>query len=219
MNLMKIFLKWDYIETWKINPRWSKVLEGSLQPEMKIPCWRTDLSAAILIDNTANYSQSRLVNIPIVYHDQGSLKLFDGYSILIRQSSINKSTFGFWEMVKENIESNGSIFDNIPYNPKINVYASNNETKVYGYFDAISISEKRAYFKSPIYGIRFAWIHENCEFHIVQSGDWAQIKNDKLYVIFMDQPDGVWYTKDLRCIDCTVIENTDSIKPSFWNYD
>lgn len=206
------YFKWDYVETWKIIPPFEKM------GEVITPCWQIDYCDKIVIENPSSFSVNKLEQQPIIYLSENSPKPHYGYSVLINQYSINESVFQFWRMVKETKE-NGSLFDNIPYNPICNIHCCNNgNTKVIGYFDASSVSSKRVYFKKAIFDIKFADINEGCKEYWMEVNEFETIGPPSTpYII--DAADGkIIYTMQKECVDCSVISTTTE-KPDFWDYD
>jgi hypothetical protein len=212
------YLKWDYTETWKIEPKWRAWFKDDIHFE---PCWQIDYSNEIIIQNTALSSANVIKDKNIIYLDENSYKPFFGYSVEIRQYSINESVFNFLKMVEENNEENGGIFDNIPYNAISNIECCNNKNKkVFGYFDASSVDKIRTYFIAPIYGLTFKDKNEGCNF-ITTTVDYFrnEMNGEFVYVIDYDElVNVVRYTTQRRCVDCTIISTTNK-KPAFWNYE
>jgi Domain of unknown function (DUF4249) len=207
------FLRWDYIETIKFWQKWeSKDIPNAPYEE----CWQTKYSKNVVVEETSLFENNRIVKYPVIHFDEYDYEPHYGYSVLIRQHTINESVYKFWEMVKENTEDNGSIFANVPYSPVSNIRCnSNEEKKVYGYFDATCSSEKRFYIKAPVYDIPFADINDHCIATAVNYEVWQNLGN----AFIIDSTDNVVYTKQRECVDCTSYERAVRNKPDFWDYN
>lgn len=217
------YLKWDYEEVWQITPFWPTDYFDHEH------CWKTELSDKILIESTSSYVGNNLKKVTIHNINEGNYRLLEGYSILIKQYVINESEYQFWRMVKENIEDNGGVFDNVPYNPISNINCvSDPDKEAIGFFSAASISSKRNFFKSPMYDIEFPSYNEGCKSERMDYNYFEKniIDKSNYYIVFVDTlPDitggvsgDIVYTRQKRCVDCSVIENTEVIEPDFWNY-
>ena len=211
------YLKWDYIETWKVFPRnW---VEDLSIPH--IPCYNIAYNADINIDNTALYSSGK-INRDIIFIDENSYKPFYGYTILIKQYSMNESVYQFWRMLEENIENEGFLYDKVPYNTVSNIQCVNNDEKeVFGYFDASSIVEKRIYFISPEFGIKFPNEYDDKCRLTKMDIDLFELYYERItapiYIISTDMGEVV-FTGKRWCVDCSV-NSTTTEKPNYWIYD
>ncbi len=214
------YLKWDYEETWKIYPKWPSDTFGFE------PCWNIDYNDDVLIEKSSDFTSNKLTQYPVIHFTEKDYEPFVGYSALIYQYSINKSSFKFWKMVRESSLENGSIFDNVPYNPQSNIYSCDGEEeKVFGYFDAMSVDKKRIYFKSPVLGVEFTYYYDycDCELQIMSKPAFYESGHYGEAFIVWEDPGmcplmNVAYTYKQMCIDCSVFSTTDE-KPSFWEYD
>mgnify|MGYP000008085226 CR=1 FL=1 len=211
------YLKWDYEETWKIEPLWR-----SVEMEYK-PCWKKEYNNAVLLENTSEYTSNQLVGYPLTQYSNESYKFFDGYSILVTQYALNHSAYQFWKMVDESSKDNGSIFDNVPFNPQSNIFNSGDDaTRVFGYFDAAGVDQKRVYFETPLHGLNFKsyYSHFDCDLYMMRPSLYYNSgKVHKSWVLW-ENPliDTLAYTFDKECIDCSMFTTTTK-KPSFWAYD
>ena len=214
-----IFLKWDFEEVWEIEQKWNELIMGDGVWDYTIDttqytCWKYDYSYDIIIDNAFKYSTNKLVGKQITHLDKDNPKPFYGYSILIKQYSINESVYKFWEMMRENNIDNRNIFNNIPYNAKSNIVCCNKDLKVYGYFDASYISKQRVFFKSPVEGVDFRDFNSECKRHGAPMSFLEM--GPKIYILLMDAFE-VFYTKQEYCVNCSVVSTTKQ-RPEYWIY-
>ena len=91
----------------------------------------------------------------------GNEKLAVRYSILLRQYALDKSGYEFYEMMKKNTESLGTIFDAQPSEMKGNIRCTSDANEiVIGYISAAAIEEKRFFIsRSELKQWRF---YEDC---------------------------------------------------------
>ncbi len=207
------YLRWDYIETIQFWQKWESV-QAENAPYG--PCWQTKYCTNVLIEETKRYDKNELNQYPVIRLDEYDYQPQYRYHVLIRQQTINKSVYDFWEMVRENNEDMGNIFDKIPYSPLGNITCSSDpEKKVLGYFNAGSITTKNIYIKAPVFGINFANINDHCR--TINSPIGRQIEEKYVYIITSNES-GIFYTKKRECVDCAYYKNSTREKPDFWEY-
>ncbi len=205
------FLRWDYIETIKIWPRWEAInIEAPYAP-----CWQEKNSSKVITFDTKEVLSNSVKQFTVIHLSEYDYQPYYGYSVLIRQSSIDKKVYDFWQMVKDNSEENGSLFDNIPYSAIGNMECNTDEDKrVFGYFSASSVAKRRTYLKAPIFKIPFMDINEGC---IATSVLPSELNSWLLNNAYFLSP--YTYTLSRRCVDCEYYHNSIREKPDFWDYD
>lgn len=209
------YLKWEYEEIWQLTPYWNT------QYFDHDHCWITEQSNNILIFNTEDIDNNQLNDISILNINENNYRLYEGYSVLIRQYVIGESEYEFWRIMKQNIMDNGGIMDNVPYNPVGNISCTSNpEKKVLGFFSAASVSGKRTFFPNPMYEIEFPTFNERCKSTRVSLRYYNYLKEKQtLYVVHFDELlEEVVFTRQRYCVDCSVIENSKVVEPDYWNY-
>src|SRR5690606_15183217 len=109
-------------------------------------CWRTDHSTNILIGTSAKLGEDIIRGMPIAFQPNGSYQLSNRYSILVKQYAISREEFEYWEMLKKDNESVGSLFDAQPSQVTGNFTNIHNpEEPVLGFFKINSMTEKRIF--------------------------------------------------------------------------
>jgi Domain of unknown function (DUF4249) len=216
------YLKWDYIETSKLVPTYSVMNRPEMPPNR--PCYNIEKNSEIITDNTTLYSTNKISNKRIRSLSEDDTKPYFGYSIQIRQIALNEAVYQFWQMLEENTEENGDLFDNIPFNPISNITCVNDQsTKVFGYFNASRVAEKRISFDPPVFGIYFNNVYDNCVLRALGSDAFNKYLSghnlDSLDVYVYDQVgDTIMFLTKQSCIDCSV-NSTTIEKPDYWNFD
>lgn len=215
------FLKWDYVETWKLLPTYSVMSNPDIP---HVPCYNIIKSSSIITENTTQYLTNKIAKKEILFINENDYKPYFGYSILVRQTALNESVYQFWKMLEENTQSNGNIFDKIPYNAISNIHCrNNNNMKAFGYFNASKVSEKRLSFKPPVLGIKFQNYYDFCN-PIAYAPDefqtYIRIANiDSSDVFVYDIVEGkILFFLNRECVDCSK-SSTTTIKPAYWPYN
>lgn len=145
------YYRWDFDETWEIRAFYfsrymyvnGAVVERTPADEV-YNCWKYDHSKQITLASTASYAADVVRNAPVTFIPNGSERLSVRYSILLRQYALDKPAYEFFELMKKNTESLGTIFDAQPSELTGNIRCiSDPGEQVVGYITASSVEEKR----------------------------------------------------------------------------
>ena len=148
------FYRWDYVETWEINPIYRPQVEykaGTLTfPDISVPyptrCWGTAPSTTILLTNTTPLSQDVVADRVVRVLPPTSERLNTRYSMLVQQYALTRDEFAYWELLRKNTESIGSLFDAQPVQLTGNVHCLNAPAELaLGFVGAHSVVEKRLF--------------------------------------------------------------------------
>jgi hypothetical protein len=150
------YYKWDYDETWEIRSHYAATYEYTggttivYAPFLfNYRCWKYDGSKTINVGSSAHLSSDVISEAPIQLIPAGSEKLSVRYSILVRQQSLTREAYDYFQLMKKNTESIGSIFDPLPSELKGNIHCISNPGEgVIGYLTASSITRKRIFITS-----------------------------------------------------------------------
>ncbi|MEJ7680754.1 MAG: DUF4249 domain-containing protein [Segetibacter sp.] len=152
------YYKWTYEETWEIRSRWP-VMYGWVNGNVSATtldeinkmyyCWHSQNSSAIHLGSTAQLTDNIISMIPVVNIPPHGEQLDIRYSILVKQVAFDKPTYDFYQIMKKNTETTGSIFAPLPIDLSTNIHCvSNTSEKVIGYmFVSTEESQKNFYFK------------------------------------------------------------------------
>lgn len=134
------FYRWDFTPTWiYIAP-----LAFSSRPGYK--CWTSNRNYLASYTLQADYVGGYRKNLFFLEVD-GNERIFEDFSVLIRQFSMTEDLYYFWQEMQEQAGSEG-LFDNPPYNLKTNIWAVDKNEKVSGYFGVVGEKATRWYFKA-----------------------------------------------------------------------
>jgi hypothetical protein len=136
--------------------------------------------------------------------------------------ALTKEGFDYWQNLRRNTETLGSLFDAQPSQLTSNIRAVNNpEDLAFGFFSAYSVEEKRIFIgRAELPPWRRRTGYEFCETKGLAIQDFPPgYFNDKqIYVIeeirdFFGNVAG-YITAEQFCLDCRL--NGTNKKPSFW---
>ena len=226
------YYRWQYEETWEFTSAYGTYLDfqnSKIQTRLEdiYHCWRSEHSTEIILGNTLRLSQNIVSEQPIVSLSARSPKLNRKYSILVKQFAQTSEEYQYWETLKKNTESIGTLFDPLPTQLNGNIQCISNVTEaVIGYIGAYSVTEKRIFVSFD--ELPTTWLpstgYESCQpLDTVENNakDLVETLSGGAYIPVGEvrqspgsmTPTGYTYsTKD--CVDCRV--RGTNIRPSFW---
>jgi hypothetical protein len=165
------YYRWTFEETWKFrvpNPMKYEYVKGPTQntpvilqvSDIKEFCWKNSQSDNILIRSLSETQVEKIEKQPITFiATEKTDRLLLQYSILVKQYSISKSEYEFWNNLLEVNETGADIFARQPYAVISNIHnIKNPKEQVLGFFQVSAVSQKR---KNIVYrdvasmGLRF----------------------------------------------------------------
>lgn len=147
------YYRWDFDETWEIRSYYDSefkyvngVVTARTRDESVYACWKYDFSDKILLGSSASLESDNIYRAPLALFMNGDEKLDVRYSILARQYALDRRGYEFYELMRKNTESLGSIFDAQPSEQRGNFRCVSNPGElVIGYLSAVTIEEKRMF--------------------------------------------------------------------------
>lgn len=234
------YYRWEYDETWEFKSQYATQVyvdfqrdqQGLLTATVKyrdsvhnLPvdtlytCWQSKSSSAIKIGSTEKLGDSRVYS-PVIFYPRGAWELSYLYSVLIRQYGLTKEGYEFYNKIKKNTESLGTIFDAQPSEIKGNIKNSNDEEElVLGYVGVNSVTEKRVFISNKdLEGWNY---FSGCEQEIIVMNEREKLienfYNDvKIPTVPLFMNGALVAVKGASdvCVDCRL--RGTNIKPSFW---
>jgi len=148
------YYQWSYDETWEIRTLYlshfkfenDTLYRRDMVNDDVSTCWKYNSSTSIFIGTSAAFQTDTIPEAPLIFIGNEDEKLAVRYSVLIKQVGLDKQGYEFYEMMKKNTESLGTIFDAQPSEIKGNIHSvSDPGEPVIGYISATSIEEKRIF--------------------------------------------------------------------------
>lgn len=222
------YYRWAYDETWEIRSfYYSKYIfeNGVVRPrvfptEDVSVCWRHVASTKVLLGSTAKLESDVISQIPVLAFGFGDERLSVRYSILIRQYALEKAAFEYYDLLKKNTESLGTVFDAMPSEVKGNIRCVTNPAEpVLGFVSASDVQEKRIFISgNEVPGWNF---YQDCDSIEVSYQEAAKLFETTWYKPYGDLVDPVTYERKGYlagynfCVDCTLRKGV-TTRPSFW---
>jgi hypothetical protein len=218
------YYRWKYSQTYQYRSAFGSeylyqngnvILRDSNQNVFN--CWQSSQSTSLLLGSSANLVSDIISMQPINFISYGSEDLGVTYSILVEQFAITSASYSFWQLLLQNTEQLGTLFDPQPTQLPGNIHCITNPNEpVLGYLSAAILQEERIYIHnsdlqtwgySPIAG---------CSLYLVPPDSFAFYYNIGFIPVSQNPPPvGGYYSAINTCVDCTLQGGT-NVKPSFW---
>lgn len=165
------YYRWDFEETWKFKiplaEKYVYINEQYIQPlkDVKQYCWKNIKSDGILIHQINSNEPDNIQRMPITFiSPEKSDRLSLQYSILVRQYSISRKEYEFWNNLTKINETGDDIFAAQPYLVIGNIHNITNLTElVLGYFQVSAVKQKRKDIPfSQVIGLNLPYYHYPC---------------------------------------------------------
>ncbi len=147
------YYRWSFDETWSYVSSYYSVYEimnGKITyrpvSDLINTCYKTKPSQQVLIGSSAKLAQDVIAMQPVNFVLANSGKISFGYSFLLKQYGLTKEAYQYWDNLKKNTESLGSIFDAQPSTITGNIHCvTHPETPVLGYISVSLIRSHRIF--------------------------------------------------------------------------
>ncbi|SDY40564.1 DUF4249 domain-containing protein [Hymenobacter psychrophilus] len=146
------YYRWEYVETWEIRSPYQPNIEyyNRAVSSIRVPypgvCWSTEQSNRIVLTKTTSLGQDVVSDFRIQGVGAQNPQLYSRYSILVRQQSLTKEEYTYWEQLRKNTESIGSLFDPQPSQVTGNVRGlTDPNAMVLGFVGTHSVTEQRLF--------------------------------------------------------------------------
>jgi hypothetical protein len=226
------YMRWEFEEVWKFRVPYPVLHEdlGYLEYRTKHVendiCWKYEQSKQILIYSSEEESSNLISRKPIHFINPGrSSSLLRQYSIQVRQYSLSREEFSFWNNLREITESEGDIFEKQPFPIEGNIRCVNNEyVNVLGYFQVSAVKSQRIYItRSQADALELPVYEYPCDRIIWHRWRYQEVIYRNLlkdgYVLFWVEEDDFgnpvsWQFTSAECADCSLTGKLE--EPDFW---
>lgn len=228
------YFRWQYDETWEHHAAYTTILKYVFDPSQgnqitgvdyrdqndpKIyECWTSQNPSAILLGSTEKLSKAA-IHLPLRFIPNAAQELSVKYYIHVKQFALSKEGYQFFERLKKNTESLGSIFDAQPSQLGSNIKCvSNPDEPVVGFFNLSNFSEASIYIKATEANWRY---NMGCIDFVIDNNPDAIEKNGGGTLPTQVEAMGPFASiKSFRaspsqCVDCRLNGGT-NVKPDFW---
>ena len=181
-------------------------------PTEFMTCWRTDQIDQIYTFNTSTLTNPKVERLPINFERADRPELFIRYSLLVKQFTVNKEAYTFWNKIEGQIENQESLYNNQPFQIRGNIFnVDDSEELVLGYFMAAAQDNKRI-FVDPPPGLNLQ--RELC-FADYMGYAFIGLLPQSAWPIYVYEDNGGRAIASKECFDCRERGGT-IIEPDFW---
>ena len=178
-------------------------------------CWQTDLPSNIVLASTTGLLDNTIYQTTVNFLPDSSWKLKFEYSILVQQQSIDSNTYTFFQLLHNNNDVTGSIFDAQPTAITSNIHCVNHPSEtVIGYVYATSTNEQRIFINNFQVTEWYPERNSCQEFMLEFPADDALLQSGVIDVTRFDFSKGIFYGTTAICADCTL--SGTNVKPTYW---
>lgn len=212
---------WEIDETWVIGVQY-----GSLRFGDKQYCYIENQDKGIKIGTSEHLSVNTLDRHPVYRIPFTTSRLRHRYSGLLKQYSISRDTYKYYEHLEAQNVNNGGVFDPIPSHMNGNITCtSNTEIPVLGNFQVSAVTSKRFYIDRSNINVLINIPNglDGCTLEGIPFGDSALLAHKLFneFKIIMDTlsnggvPYQIRLTNRGECFDCTY-SGAPNTPPDWW---
>ncbi len=216
------YFYWQLIDTWKYRADFNiyYVYDGSLRrvydSDSLKTCYKTDTIQEIFGISTVGLNRPVIKDYPLHWVSTETRKLQVRYSLLVKQYSVSKAAFTFWNSLRELNDNSGDLYSKMPYQIIGNITNTGNpDETALGYFMVAGVSERRIFENKPKPPIMLDY--PKCEYSEWMYENFVAISEfpEKDWPIFGTRGPGGAALPNQWCMDCResggVLE-----RPDFW---
>lgn len=213
---------WDLEATYQYQSdftiRW--YFDGELHwfhgPDSLYNCWSTKKIQQIFVARTLDLIKPQLIKYPFHFVSTRTRELSVKYSLLVKQLSISKDAFTFWDDIQSQNGNTGGLYSTLPHMIKGNLTNIDApEEPVLGYFMVAGVSEKRIVVDKPL-DIPMQYVV--CRLTEADFEAYGQMgmMDPVIYPLYaIETPGGRRALPHQNCVDCRRKGGTIK-KPEYW---
>ncbi len=221
-----VYYKWDCEQVWENRAYLESFYKylGGLNMQVRdsadqiYRCWRSNSIAGIFIGSSAKLNSDIIENEKLYFVAKGSDKFNARYSVLVKQSSLTKDAYEYWQQLKQMTELGGSVFDVQPTQLYGNINCITNPSlPVIGFISASEVTTKRIFIdQSQLISYTVSNL-ANCDVQSIPGhpDSFNLYFNVRKYVPIAGDIAGGYLGTTNNCGDCRVFGGT-TVKPAFW---
>ena len=216
------YYRWEYEETWEIIPPFSPTLEFAnnvirpIRVYYPTQCWGTERAAAIQLATTKALSKDVVSDLLLRRLARTTERLYRRYSILVQQHALTRDEYSYWEQLRKNTESLGTLFDPQPSQLTGNVHCLSNDTELaFGFIGAHSLAQKRIFIDRSQLPFDWPYVtgYEACLPPDTAKGNIIPLLRTGFVIPLNEYAAGITVAT-LDCVDCR--RRGSSNRPAFW---
>jgi len=217
--------RWELEETWEYHSRYEILAyyDGMIQELMDFSfdyyyCWQTRRIPSIYTYSTQNLTSGHIRKYPLHYVSNLTDRLSIKYSTLVKQFSLSREAFQYWNTLDQQFKQSGELYETQPAQLQGNIHPQDEGGEpVLGLFYATSVKEKRIFVR-PIILTRGPYCKLS-EFTMAELLEFLSYYPENQYPIYLySEGEGLEKIYDYanqECFDCRQRGGTVN-RPDFW---
>jgi hypothetical protein len=209
---------WEYHSAYEIYAYYDGIIHESLPGLASYDyyyCWKSGSIPSIYTYSTQNLTSGKIRNYPLHFVSNQSDRLRIRYSTLVRQFSLSREAYKFWNILDQQSKQSGELYETQPAQIPGNIHPQDEGGEpVLGLFYATSVKEKRILIRPAM-----ATAGPDCEPYGLTRSELNAYLNTfhpnqyPVFLIFIDM--GVYDFADQECFDCR-LRGGSTEPPDFW---
>jgi len=220
------YMRWELLETYEFhNPPYEDFIYSFDRRLKPVPdslsdkqCWITGYVNAIYTMNVGNLTSPDFNYMPLHHISNETQRLSYGYSLLVRQLSMDEPAFRYWDELKKNSQENSGLYSRQPSITPSNICNCDDpEEKILGFFSVSGMTEKRFFVKDVEGFEKYNIMHcyptpEPPRFRYLMTQDLP------VYLSRVEFPEELarFGSTMQECVDCRVRKGSVGEPPDFW---
>ncbi len=220
------YFRWKMEETWEYHAQHlithyydNGMIDAYSYTDNIWECWGTRPVPMVFTKSTTDLNENNLRKVPLNYVSNQTERLKIRYSLLVKQYSLSRKAFNYWNELKLQSQETGGLYEGQPVTISGNIYnSSDSDEIVLGYFDASAVQEKRILVENTF---DFWIFNSTCLYDTLTVGQLVErfganpAEPILLHIIPVGNEIRYGYTHQ-PCFDCTLDFGTNT-KPDFWD--
>jgi len=203
---------YEYRSSFEIDYTWEGEFIPYPKPDSLKTCWVTTNVKDIFLATAEYFDPPALTQFPLNFVATDTKLLTIRYSLLVKQLTISKSAFDFYEAILEQNDNQGSLWTQQPIQILGNMHNVNDsEEPVLGYFMVAGNSEKRIFIDRPELIFHYSECTPDFDLRFLPyepKSAWPIYIDDIMFL-------GLAIAQDKACFDCR-LEGGSLTPPDFW---
>lgn len=221
------YYRWEFEEAWRFTTPFVSILVYDFDgarirtrsaAERIETCFMEDASTGIHLATSDGLLQDVVDRHPIHLIPRLSDRLGWRYSILVKQRTMTREAFVYWDLLKENSENLGNLFGPMPTEIRGNIAHVGDPLKpVVGMVEAVGVSRQRIY----IDFLDVSWslaarraLGANCSTREIPKPEIHDFMYYNRHYFLLHATDDVYFVATQGCMDCRLRGKLEA--PSFW---
>ena len=179
-------------------------------------CWGKDRIDDLIVMKTDDLAEPVIKRLPLNFVDTETRKLSMRYSLLVKQLTLEREAFDFFEQISEINNQEGALYTQQPYQVKGNLVNTTNSSRaLIGYFLAAGVSEKRIFVNRPS-GVDFRYGICELTRRDTEAFSYIRFTDASTWPLFITTTEtGALALPHQDCVDCRR-KGGDIKRPEFW---